>query len=125
MIVPGLLTLSTVLLILFLEVLQQAWIKKIFNWIPSILLAYLIPAGLSVLLNQDFSEATIHEYSKILFIPTAVLAVMSSLSLQQLKTVGWKPIAVFVSGSLWIALFPVGFLFLFQNSSQINFLGFI
>ena len=120
MIVPGLITLSTVLLILFLEGLQQAWIKKIFNWIPSILLAYLIPAGISVLLNQDFSEATIHEYSKILFIPTAVLAVMSSLSLQQLKTVGWKPIAVFVSGSLWIALFPVGFLFLFQNSSLIS-----
>lgn len=120
MIIPGLITLCTVLLILFLEGLQKAWIKKIFNWIPSILFAYLIPAGLSALLNQDYSEATIHTYSKTVFIPLAVLAVMSSLSLVQLKAVGWKPIAVFVSGSLWIALFPVGFLFLFQNTSMVS-----
>ena len=120
MIIPGLITLCTVLLILFLEGLKKAWIKKIFNWIPSILFAYLIPAGLSALLNEDYSEATIHTYSKTLFIPLAVLAVMSSLSLVQLKAVGWKPIAVFVSGSLWIALFPVGFLFLFQDTSIVS-----
>ena len=120
MIIPGLITLCTVLLILFLENLQKSWIKKIFNWVPSILFAYLIPAGLSALLNQDYSEATIHTYSKTVFIPLAVLAVMSSLSLVQLKAVGWKPIAVFVSGYLWIALFPVGFLFLFQNTSMVS-----
>lgn len=120
MIIPGLITLCTVLLILFLENLQKSWIKKIFNWVPSILFAYLIPAGLSALLNQDYSEATIHTYSKTVFIPLAVLAVMSSLSLVQLKAVGWKPIAVFVSGSFWIALFPVGFLFLFQNTSMVS-----
>ena len=120
MIIPGLITLCTVLLILFLEGLKKTWIKKIFNWIPSILFAYLIPAGLSALLNEDYSEATIHTYSKTLFIPLAVLAVMSSLSLVQLKAVGWKPIAVFVSGSLWIALFPVGFLFLFQDTSIVS-----
>jgi uncharacterized membrane protein len=112
--------LCTVLLILFLESLQKSWIKKIFNWVPSILFAYLIPAGLSTLLNQYYSEATIHTYSKTVFIPLAVLAVMSSLSLVQLKAVGWKPIAVFVSGSFWIALFPVGFLFLFQNTSMVS-----
>lgn len=110
-----LITIFTVLLVLFLERLNSTWIKKIFNWLPSILLAYLIPAVCSYILNRDFSEVTIHQWSKDLFIPLAIVAVMSSLSVSQLKKVGWKPIAVFLSGSLWIAIFPVGFLLFFQN----------
>jgi uncharacterized membrane protein len=109
-----------VLLVLFLERLNSTWIKKIFNWLPSILLAYLIPAVCSYILNRNFSEVTIHQWSKDLFIPLAIVAVMSSLSVSQLKKVGWKPIAVFLSGSLWIAIFPVGFLLFFQNTDFVS-----
>jgi uncharacterized membrane protein len=115
-----LITIFTVLLVLFLERLNSTWIKKIFNWLPSILLAYLIPAVCSYILNRDFSEVTIHQWSKDLFIPLAIVAVMSSLSVSQLKKVGWKPIAVFFSGSLWIAIFPVGFLLFFQNTDFVS-----
>jgi uncharacterized membrane protein len=115
-----LITLFTVLLVLFLESLNSTWIKKNFNWLPSILLAYLIPAVCSYILNRDFSEVTIHQWSKDLFIPLAIVAVMSSLSVSQLKKVGWKPIAVFLSGSLWIAIFPVGFLLFFQNTDFVS-----
>ena len=115
-----LITIFTVLLVLFLERLNSTWIKKIFNWLPSILLAYLIPAVCSYILNRDFSEVTIHQWSKDLFIPLAIVAVMSSLSVSQLKKVGWKPIAVFLSESLWIAIFPVGFLLFFQNTDFVS-----
>jgi uncharacterized membrane protein len=115
-----LITLFTVLLVLFLERLNSPWIKKIFNWIPSILFAYLIPALCSALLNRDFSEVSIHQWSKDVFIPLAIVAVMSSLSVAQLKRVGWKPIAVFLSGSLWIAIFPVGFMLLFQHTDFVS-----
>ena len=115
-----LITIFTVLLVLFLERLNSTWIKKIFNWLPSILLAYLIPAVCSYILNRNFSEVTIHQWSKDLFIPLAIVAVMSSLSVSQLKKVGWKPIAVFLSGSLWIAIFPVGFLLFFQNTDFVS-----
>lgn len=115
-----LITIFTVLLVLFLERLNSTWIKKIFNWLPSILLAYLIPAVCSYILNRDFSEVTIHQWSKDLFIPLAIVAVMSSLSVSQLKKVGWKPIAVFLSGSLWIAIFPVGFLLFYQNTDFVS-----
>ena len=115
-----LITIFTVLLVLFLERLNSTWIKKIFNWLPSILLAYLIPAVCSYILNRDFSEVTIHQWSKDLFIPLAIVAVMSSLSVSQLKKVGWKPIAFFLSGSLWIAIFPVGFLLFFQNTDFVS-----
>ena len=115
-----LITLFTVLLVLFLERLNSPWIKKIFNWIPSILFAYLIPALCSALLDRDFSEVSIHQWSKDVFIPLAIVAVMSSLSVAQLKRVGWKPIAVFLSGSLWIAIFPVGFMLLFQHTDFVS-----
>ena len=86
----------------------------------AILLAYLIPAGISAGIQKDFSGADIHNLSKALFIPLAIVAVMSSLSLTQLKSIGWKPILVFLSGSFWIAVFPIGLLLLFRNSAFVQ-----
>lgn len=120
MAVAVVITIFTVLLILYLERLNISWIKKIFNWLPPILLAYLIPALCSLILNRDFSEVQIHQWSKELFIPLAIVSVMSSLSISQLKKVGLKPILVFLSGSFWIALFPVGFIFLFQETAFVS-----
>ena len=105
---PWLIALFTVIIVYFLDRLEHRYLKSIFDWVPAILLAYLIPALISSILGEDFSAHTIHSYSKLYFIPLAIVAVMSSLSLQQLKAIGWKPIAVFVAGSFWIAVFPVG-----------------
>ena len=113
-------TVFTVLFVLTFERLDNPIIKKIFNWLPSILLAYLIPAAISFFLNQDYSQVTLHQWSKDLFIPLAIVSVMSSLSFPQLKLIGWKPIAVFFSGSLWIALFPVGFILLFMRTDFVS-----
>ena len=82
-------------------------IKSLFDWVPAILLAYIIPALISYALQADYSQGNIHNYSKEFFIPLAIIAVMSSLSLIQLKSIGWKPILLFVSGSLVIAILPV------------------
>lgn len=104
----------------FIEQKEHPWLTIFFNWIPSILLAYLIPAGISAGIQKDFSGADIHNLSKALFIPLAIVAVMSSLSLTQLKSIGWKPILVFLSGSFWIAVFPIGLLLLFRNSAFVQ-----
>jgi uncharacterized membrane protein len=104
---PWLISGFTVIIVYFLDLWENKHVKSIFDWVPAILLAYLIPAAISSLLNVDYSQAPIHEYSKTYFIPLAIVAVMSSLSLQQLKAIGWKPIAVFIAGSCWIAIFPV------------------
>ena len=86
---PIIIVLCTVLFIRFIEQKEHPWLTKFFNWVPAILLAYLIPAGVTVLLQKDFSTAEIHDHSKSLFIPLAIVAVMSSLSLKQLKSFGW------------------------------------
>jgi len=117
---PWIITTATVIIVYFLDRWENKHIKSLFDWVPAILLAYLIPAGLSAILGKDFSSDTIHEYSKLYFIPLAIVAVMSSLSISQLKSIGWKPIAVFVSGSFWIAVFPFCMALFFLDSDLIS-----
>lgn len=107
MIAPWLIALFTVIAVYFLDKWENKHIKSLFDWVPAILLAYVIPALISYLMNVDYSQAEIHNFSKDYFIPLAIIAVMSSLSLGQLKAIGWKPILVFAAGSLFIAVFPV------------------
>lgn len=111
---PWLLTGITVLLVRWLDSLSNPVLRKVFNWIPAILLAYVIPAVVSGAAGWDFSGDDIHRWSRYLFIPLAIVTVMSSLSVKQLKDVGWRPILLFASGSAWIALFPVLFLAVLQ-----------
>lgn len=118
--IPWLITTTTVVVVYFLDRWENKHIKSVFDWVPAILLAYLIPAALSAILDKDFSSDIIHEYSKLYFIPLAIVAVMSSLSISQLKSIGWKPIVVFVSGSLWIAVFPFVMALFFLDSALIS-----
>ena len=118
--IPWMITAFTVLSIYLLERWEQKGIKRIFEWIPAILLAYVIPAVISALTGLNYAAHEIHQYSKNYFIPLAIIAVMSSLSIPQLKAIGWKPIFVFIAGSFWIALFPVVIALLFYKSHLVN-----
>jgi uncharacterized membrane protein len=106
MIAPWAISFFTVIVVFLLDRWENKHIKSLFDWVPSILLAYIIPAIISHLAGVDFSRAAIHNFSRDYFIPLAIVAVMSSLSMGQLKAVGWKPIFLFVSGSVFIAIFP-------------------
>ncbi len=117
---PWIITLLTVLTVYYLDRWENKKIQSLFDWVPAILLAYLIPALISILLKEDFSQADIHQYSKQYFIPLAIIAVMSSLSLVQLKQIGWKPIALFLAGSFWIAIFPIILVVLLAESEFIS-----
>lgn len=107
MLAPWFISLFTVIAVYFLDQWENKHIKSLFDWVPAILLAYLIPAIITYALNADYSQVDIHNFSRDYFIPLAIIAVMSSLSLGQLKSIGWKPIFLFAAGSLFIALFPV------------------
>lgn len=107
MITPWIISAFTLVIVYFLDKWENRYIKSVFDWVPAILLAYIIPAIVSYTLGRDFSQDKIHDFSRDYFIPLAIIAVMSSLSLGQLKAIGWKPIAVFAAGSIFIAIFPV------------------
>ena len=119
-ITPWLITTFTVVAVFYLDKWENQYIKSVFDWVPAILLAYLLPALISAAGGFDFSEGTIHQFSKQYVIPLAIISVMSSLSLRQLKSIGWKPILVFLSGSLWIAIFPVLVAYFFFESTLVQ-----
>lgn len=117
---PWLITAFTVITVFLLDKWENKYLKSVFDWLPVILLAYIIPAIISLCIGQSFADHEIHEYSKLYFIPLAIITVMSSLSINQLFSIGWKPIILFFSGSFWIALFPVAIVLLFEESHLVK-----
>ncbi len=120
MLAPWFISGFTVIAVYFLDRWENRHIKSLFDWVPAILLAYIIPAVISYAFNVDYSQADIHDFSRDYFIPLAIIAVMSSLSLGQLKSIGYKPILVFLAGSFFIAVFPVILMILFSDTELIS-----
>lgn len=120
MLAPWIISSFTVISVYYLDRWENKHIKSLFDWVPAILLAYIIPAIISYVLDADYSQANIHTFSRDYFIPLAIIAVMSSLSLGQLKAIGFKPILVFASGSLFIAVFPVLLMLFFSDAELIS-----
>lgn len=102
----------TVLAVLWLSKQKTPWIQSLLNWFPAILFAYVIPAAVTQTTGLDLSHVYLHSLSRNWIIPFAILTVMSALSIPQLKIVGARPIILFVSGSLAIAILPVILVFL-------------
>lgn len=100
-------------------------IKLLLEWFPAILFAYVIPAAFTHSLGVDLSQVVLHDWSKNWIIPFTILSVMSALSFRQLKIVGFKPILVFVSGSMVIATLPVVLVILFGMIDPKNNVMFI
>ena len=119
-VLPWLIVLVTVITVYVLDRWENRYVRSLFDWVPAVLLAYVIPAGLTYIFNVDLSKALIHDTSKDFFIPLAIISVMSSLSFKQLKSVGFKPIVVFVAGSMFIALFPILFVWIFSSADWIT-----
>ena len=94
----------TVLVVFWLDRQETPWIKKVLEWFPAILFAYVIPALITHLFGLDLSQGELHQSSKNIIIPLAILLVMSALSFRQLRIVGWRPILLFVFGSFVIAV---------------------
>jgi uncharacterized membrane protein len=94
----------TVLVVLWLGRQKSPAIKRLLDWVPSILFAYIIPAAFTHLFDLDMSTVALHGWSKTIIIPLAIIMVMSALSFKQLKIVGLRPILLFVAGSFVIAI---------------------
>jgi uncharacterized membrane protein len=107
-----LITILTVTFVKWIDTRESRAVKTLLDWFPAILFAYVVPAIITFVSGIDLSGVEIHDWSKNIIMPLAILTVMSALSFKQLKMIGWRPIAVFVCGSAIIAMMPVilGFL---------------
>ena len=99
--------LMTILIVKRMSSVTHPLLKKILDWLPPILFAYIIPAATTHLLGIDLSREVIHNWSTEIIMPMAILTVMSALSFKQMRFIGWRPIAVFIGGSITIAAVPV------------------
>ena len=99
--------LLTVIMVKALDASKTKAITTILDWFPAILFAYVIPAIFTHTLDLDLSNIEVHQWSKNIIMPLAILTVMSALSFSQLKHIGWRPIITFLSGSMMIALMPI------------------
>lgn len=96
----------TVLFIRWIDGHPQKWVQRVLTWFPAMLLAYLIPAAVTHLFSLDLSGVWLHRASRNAVIPIAIVTLMSALPVGRLFKVGWKPMALFVTGSLIIAVLP-------------------
>lgn len=111
------LVLVTVFIVLKINSVNNRIVQGILNWFPAILLAYVIPAAFTHLFQWDLSQVQLHNWSRNAIIPMTLLAVMSSLPIKQLAIVGWRPLILFLAGSLVIATLPVVLVLVFSSIS--------
>jgi uncharacterized membrane protein len=107
LLLPFLIVLISIVVILKISASENIKVQLLLDWVPAILLAYILPALICRIFSLDFNTHIINTISRDIFIPFTILVVMSSMSLESLKKVGWRPIVVFLSGSCFIALFPI------------------
>ena len=110
----------TVLVVFTLEKQDSRFIKRILKWVPAILFAYITPAIISSFLGLDLQNVIIHDWSKKIIIPIAIISIMASLSIKSLYIVGIKPLFHFLFGSFSIAVIPVIILFFIGNDNQFD-----
>jgi len=99
--------LLTVLSVKYLAKLNQPWVRKLLDWFPAILFAYVIPALITHTAGLDLSGVYLHALGRNWIIPFAIVLVMSAMPFRQLKLVGLNPILLFVIGSAAVAVLPV------------------
>ncbi len=116
---------ATLIFIMVVERTSVKWIQKVLNWFPAMLFAYVIPAFITHSFSLDLSEVYLHQVSRNWIIPLAIVTVMSALPMQQLKQVGVKPVLLFVSGSLIIAVLPVLLVYSLKIISPDTFYSFM
>lgn len=105
----------TVVSVTLLDRSKNEVLQKVLNWLPAILFAYIIPAAITHLFHLELNSIAIHNWSKNFIMPFAIITVMSALSFRQLRIVGIRPIVVFVSGSMAIAIIPFLLILLFRS----------
>ena len=110
----------TVVFVVWFGKQENKAIKKILDWFPAILFAYVIPASFTHITRIDLATVELHNFSKNWIIPFTILTVMSALSFKELRIVGVKPIIVFVFGSLIIATLPVALVWLSFEIDSVN-----
>ena len=119
-----LIVVGTFFSITYYEKQKTGIISILSNWIPGILLSFILPAIVTNSFGLSLEQISLHDWSKKYLYPLVIICIMSSMSLTQIKIIGLKPLILFLSGSLIISTIPVVLmgLVLFFDFSYFNIL---
>lgn len=67
----------TLLCVIYLEKVKHPVVKKVLEWVPAILFAYIIPAIVTHLFHLDLSKVALHTASKNIIMPFVILEVLN------------------------------------------------
>tara|TARA_B100000575_G_C23136176_1_gene660077 strand:+ start:1634 stop:2872 length:1239 start_codon:yes stop_codon:yes gene_type:complete len=78
--------------------------KKFYSFIPSLLLCYFIPSIYSTLGWIDPSNSQLYYVASRYLLPASLVLLTLSIDLKAVRDLGWKAIAMFLTGTLGIIL---------------------
>ncbi len=78
--------------------------KKFYTFVPSLLLCYFIPSIYATLGWIDPSESQLYYVASRYLLPASLVLLTLSIDLKAVLNLGWKAIAMFVTGTLGIVL---------------------
>lgn len=78
--------------------------KKFYTFVPSLLLCYFIPSIYSTLGWIDPAESQLYYVASRYLLPASLVLLTLSIDLKAVLNLGWKAIAMFVTGTLGIIL---------------------
>ncbi len=78
--------------------------KKLYTFVPSLLLCYFIPSIYATLGWIDPSESQLYYVASRYLLPASLVLLTLSIDLKAVLNLGWKAIAMFVTGTLGIVL---------------------
>ena len=102
-----LIVVGTFFSITYYEKQKTGIISILSNWIPGILLSFILPAIVTNSFGLSLEQISLHDWSKKYLYPLVIICIMSSMSLTQIKIIGLRPLILFLSGSLIISTIPI------------------
>ena len=115
----------TLVAVIGIKAQNNRLVIRLLTWFPPILFAYVVPALLVLPFEINFSQLVIHDFSKGIVIPLAIISVMSTMTFRSLKMVWFKPLFLFVSGSFIIAILPPLLVLALKFLAKDTFLNFM
>lgn len=117
--------LAVCLALVFYTSSLKSW-KKFYTIFPALLLCYMLPAvlnTLNIISSQTEESKQLYHVATRYLLPASLLLLCLGIDLKGLVNLGWKPIVMFLSGTLGVVIGGPIALFLFSQISPETVVG--
>jgi len=95
---------AVIFLLFQLEKSHSPWLKKLTNWVPPLVICYLLMGGLNSLGVINGNSSNLYKFSTRYLLPPAMIYMTMAVDMGALKRLGWPSLLIFVIGTLSIII---------------------